>query len=54
MSDKEEVFAPIPKFNDHGSACSGHANFMLDCTYEKKEDRELLSRVVDNYITDEK
>lgn len=52
MSDKEK-FEAIPKFNDHGSACSGHANWMLDCTYENKEDRTLIANCVGNYITDE-
>jgi len=53
MSDKKE-FEPIPKFNDHGSSCSGHGNFMLDCTYEKQEDRLLIAKCIDNYITEEK
>lgn len=50
MSDKEEVFEPIPKFNDHGSGCSGHANEMLDNTYETKEARSRLVKCVSNYI----
>lgn len=51
MSDKK--FKPIPKFNDHGSSCSGHANVMLDCTYEKQEERNLIIHCLDNYIEEE-
>ena len=40
---------PIPKFNDHPN-CKGHANFMLDCEYTEKEDRNLLVKVLENYI----
>jgi hypothetical protein len=43
----------IPKFNDHGSNCKGHANYMLDCEYENQEDRELLVKVLDNYIDED-
>lgn len=39
----------IEPFKDHQN-CSGHANYMLDCTYEKKEDRDLLTQVLDNRI----
>lgn len=47
---KEEFkFVPIPPFNDHAN-CKGHANYFLDCTYEKVEDRELLLKVLGNYI----
>ena len=41
----------IEPFKDH-SNCTGHANYMLDCTYEDKEDRDLLSNVLDYYIKD--
>lgn len=44
----------IPAFNDHGPTCHGHANFMLDCTYEKKEDRDLITNILDNYYGDQK
>ena len=47
-------FPEIKPFNDHGSGCSGHANYMLDCTYTKKEDRELIIKCLDNYIPKEK
>ena len=46
MEYKYPKFTP---FNDH-SNCAGHANFMLDCTYEKEEDRKLIQMVLDNYI----
>ena len=47
---KDKTFEPIKPFNDHTS-CQGHANFMLDCTYERKEDRDLIIKVLDNYIS---
>lgn len=49
----ETKFKPIPPFNDHGAVCKGHANWMLDCTYEKKEDREMLLKILDNYYPNE-
>lgn len=52
MSNKK-TFEAIPKLNDHGSSCSGHANYMLDCTYEKQEDRTLIVSCLNNYIEDE-
>ena len=45
----KEKLQKIPAFNDHGSNCSGHANFMLDCTYEKQDDRDLIIKIVENY-----
>lgn len=39
----------IAPFNDH-SNCKGHANFMLDCTYEKVEEQKLLVTCIDNYL----
>jgi len=42
----------IPRFNDHGSACKGHANYMLDCEYTKQEERDLLIGIIDNYLKD--
>lgn len=42
-------YEKVPAFNDHLN-CKGHANFMLDCEYEKKEERDLLVSVLDNYI----
>lgn len=52
MSD--EKFEGIKPFNDHGSSCQGHANYMLDCTYTKKEDIQLMITCLDNYIPKEK
>lgn len=46
----EKTLKPIPRFNDHGANCKGHGNWMLDCTYEKQEDRDNLIKVLDNYI----
>ena len=46
-------YEKIPSFNDHPN-CKGHANFMLDCEYEKKEDRDLLVNCLDNYIEKDK
>lgn len=45
---KKKKVKPIPKFNDHAN-CKGHANFMLDCTYEEQEDRNLLIGIIDRY-----
>lgn len=50
----EKTYKPIPRFNDHGAGCKGHGNSMLDCTYEKKSERDNLINVLNNYITDEK
>lgn len=41
---------PIPRFNDHGPACKGHANWMLDCTFEKQEERDVMINALNNYI----
>lgn len=46
----EKIYEAVPRFNDHGSNCSGHTNYVLDCDYTKQQDRELLSKVLDNYI----
>jgi len=50
MSEDNKKLEAIPRFNDHGSSCSGHANEMLDCTYEKQEDRNRIIKCLDNYI----
>lgn len=47
-------YKPTPRFNDHGGTCKGHANYMLDCEYTEKKDRDLLSGVLSHYISDEK
>lgn len=44
-------FKPIPRFKDHGDECKGHGNYMLDCTYEKQEERDLLDKILSNYET---
>lgn len=41
-----------PKFNDHVN-CKGHANWMLDCTFEKEEEREVMKKSLDNYLQKE-
>lgn len=45
----EKEYKPIPSFNDHQN-CKGHANWMLDCTFTKEEERELMIKSLDNYI----
>lgn len=49
MTTAEKKFEPIKAFNDH-PGCKGHANYMLDCTYEKKEDRDLMMEILTKYI----
>lgn len=47
----EKKFAPVPKFvEDSHKGCKGHGNYMLDIDYTRKEDRELLSTILDNRI----
>ena len=43
------MFTPIPKFNDHVN-CKGHANHMLDCTYETQIERDILLKVLNDYL----
>lgn len=50
----EKKFEPIPPFNDHGSSCKGHANWMLDSTLETEEERSVLIKAIDNYLPKEK
>ena len=45
----EKEYIPIKAFNDH-SNCKGHANFMLDCEYTKKDERDTLEKVLTHYI----
>ena len=52
MKEKEYKYKSFPKFNNHGSSCKGHENYMLDCTYEKEEDRQLLLKVLNHYFGD--
>lgn len=39
----------IQPFNDHQN-CKGHANMMLDSTYETKQERQSFIKVLDHYI----
>ena len=39
-----------PRFNDHGSTCKGHANWMLDVDYSNPTDRDTLIKVLDKQI----
>ncbi len=50
--DKTKKTLPtIKPFNDHQSPqCKGHANFMLDCTYETIEEREQIVKSISNYL----
>ena len=48
---EEKQYEKIPRFvPDTCKNCKGHGVAMLDCEYEKKEDRELLVKVIDNYL----
>lgn len=46
----ETKYKPIPRFNDHGAGCKGHANWMLDCTFEEQEDRDSMVKALDSTI----
>lgn len=48
----EKQYEKIEGFKDH-SNCPGHANFILDCEYETKDQRDLLVSVINNYVKDE-
>lgn len=45
-----KTFKPIQRFNDHGASCKGHANFMLDSTYEDEDDRKALILALNSSI----
>lgn len=49
----QKTYPPCPKFNDHGSSCKGHSNAVLDCTFETKEEVDLLKKIIGNYIDTE-
>jgi len=49
MATIKKEFKPIPAFKDH-SNCQGHANAVLDCTFEYAHERKLLSDILTNYI----
>lgn len=51
METKQKKYKPIPRFNDHGAACKGHANFMLDSTLESEADRHAVILAVENAIS---
>lgn len=48
---KEYKYKSFPRFNDHVSSCKGHANFMMDCEFEKEEDRSLMISVLERLTT---
>lgn len=41
---------PIPRFNNHGSGCSNHQNWMLDCEFTNEDDRAIMRLVLDRKI----
>jgi hypothetical protein len=48
---EEKLYKKVPKFvEDSHKGCKGHGNFMLDCEYEHKADRDLLCNVLDARI----
>lgn len=49
MTKTEKIYEPVPPFKDHTN-CAGHANAMLDCTFEKQEEVDLGVKVLDYYI----
>lgn len=49
----EKQYEKIPAFNDHIN-CKGHGNYMLDCEYTTKDDRDLLVKCLENYIEKDK
>ena len=53
MNKKEKEFYSEP-FNEHTSQnCKGHRNNLTGDTYEEEDDRELLVKILDNYIKDD-
>jgi len=49
---EEKKYEKIPAFKpDSCKGCKGHGNYMLDCEYENEKDRNLLVKVIGNYIT---
>ena len=49
--NEEKKYPKVPAFNNCPLTCKGHANYMLDNEFETKEDRDLLVRVIDNYLS---
>lgn len=44
-------YQKVPSFTpDTHKGCKGHADYMLDCEYTEKADRDLLVNVLSNYI----
>ncbi len=39
-------------FNDHGSGCKGHQNWMLDSYLDLPEERSAVIKAIDNYLND--
>lgn len=51
METKTKIeYKAIPRFNDHGAGCKGHANWMLDCEFTSQDDRDILLKALDNAI----
>lgn len=47
---EDKACPPIKRFNDHGSGCKGHGNWMLDCEFTKQSERDVLASAISNYI----
>lgn len=49
----EEILCPkIPRFVDAThKGCKGHGDALLDCEFEHREDRNLIGRILTNYIS---
>ncbi len=52
-TEKKE-YKPVPRLNDHGSGCKGHCNWMLDCEFKTREERDIMISALDNYIVVDK
>lgn len=49
MENTPKKFKAIPAFKDHTN-CQGHANAVFDSTYETKDERDLLGKILDRLI----
>ena len=49
-----EKLKSYPRLNNHGAECKGHSVWMLDNTFEDREDRDILIKALDNAIGKEK
>ncbi len=45
-------YKKIPPFNPHAS-CPGHSVSHLDCEFTEQSERDLMIRILDNYIEPE-